>query len=182
MQMGNGGHPLQAAIRTEEPYTGVVEFSIGNAKSLFSEPAGPRYYRLYGYAGTTLDRADEDYLEDFIDIRIPDLDFTTSDICCYNVSFNGTTDLDLTNCTWDFGDGINLSGKVVVREINQTITANLTVYDRSEDGVEHCSNTSRVRVTFGTFSVPAISNMGIMVLIGVLAVLGILDHRRRRAD
>ncbi|CAD7767958.1 PKD domain protein [Candidatus Methanoperedenaceae archaeon GB50] len=104
----DGEHEVDAAIMTESPFNHVVEISISNAASLFTHPAGPRHYRLFGYGGTTLDGMPEDYMEKDLDIRIPDLDFTTEDICCYNMSFNGTADLPLANSTWDFGDGNTL--------------------------------------------------------------------------
>ncbi|MHC1565494.1 MAG: hypothetical protein ACXQS6_04145, partial [Candidatus Syntropharchaeales archaeon] len=97
---------VTAAIKTTSPYNDVVEIGVSGASKLFTPPASPRYYRLYGYADYyKYWVGGEDYLENELDIRAPELNFTAQDICCYNISFNGTTDLELANCTWEFGDG-----------------------------------------------------------------------------
>ncbi|MHC1595245.1 MAG: PKD domain-containing protein, partial [Candidatus Syntropharchaeales archaeon] len=103
------------------------------------------------------------------------------------VEFNGSLshadpygNRSISRYEWEFDDGVNLSGKVVVREINQTTTAKLTVYDNSSDGVEHCSDSSSITVWFTPHPVPASSNLGIMILIGLIAVIGALNLQRRR--
>ena len=101
---------VTAAINCTPPYYpanhSVVEIGVSDALDLFTLPAGPRNYRVYGYANIEFDPAPEDFLGGSIDIRAPNLNFNTSDICCYNVSFNGTSAPDdLVNCTWEFGDG-----------------------------------------------------------------------------
>ncbi|MCW7076523.1 MAG: PKD domain-containing protein, partial [Candidatus Syntrophoarchaeum sp.] len=107
------------------------------------------------------------------------------------VEFNGSLshadpygNRSISRYEWEFNDGVNLSGKVVVREINQTTTAKLTVYDNSSDGVEHCKSTSQVTVELISHQVPAISYPGIVLLIGLLALAGVFNlqrpSRRRR--
>ena len=111
--MEPSGFVAEAAIKTAEPYTHVVEFSISNV----SEFMDPTEYVFFGYIGSQMDAYEEDYLEQPVTPPSipPVLEFDFEHICCLNMRFNGSAshdpDGDIVNHTWDFGDG-NITGPI----------------------------------------------------------------------
>ena len=130
---------VTAAIKTTEPFTHFVEFSVGNVSGWV---ANPYKYSLYGYAGSLLDYAKEDYLDTFIYVTFPpvaNFTFVAGD-CNQTVRFDPSGSYDdpygcIVNYTWDFGDGtgeVRLSSSSFSHTFpvtNGTYNVSLTVTD-----------------------------------------------------
>jgi len=98
------------------------------------------------------------------------------------VEFNGSQshadpagERSISRYVWNFSDGMTLSGMVVTRNITETTVATLTVFDKTSDGVEHCSDKREVTVTVGSHPVPITSWTGIIFLFGVLSLLSLFS-------
>ncbi|MEA1944075.1 MAG: PKD domain-containing protein, partial [Euryarchaeota archaeon] len=131
---------VTAAIKTTGTFTPFVEFSVGNVSGWV---ANPYRYSLYGYAGSLLDYAPEDWLDTFIYVTFPpvaNFTFVAGD-CNQTVWFDPSRSYDdpyggIVNYTWDFGDGTgadkgsdNSSFSHTFPVTNGTYNVNLTVID-----------------------------------------------------
>jgi len=94
------GFEAKALIKLDEPYDHVVEFSMNKV----SEYMDTRNYALYGFAGSLIDTQNpEDPLTE--PIEVTEFDFECEGICCFNMSFTGTSCGNIANHTWTFDDG-----------------------------------------------------------------------------
>ena len=130
---------VEAAINTTN-FTSFVEFSVGNVTGWV---ANPYKYSLYGYAGSAIDFANEDWLGEVLYVTFPPVaNFTfVAGVCNQTVRFNPSGSYDdpyggIVNYTWDFGDGTpvdvrldNSSFSHTFPVTNGTYNVSLTVID-----------------------------------------------------
>ncbi|MCD6207591.1 MAG: PKD domain-containing protein, partial [Methanosarcinales archaeon] len=130
---------VEAAINTTN-FTSFVEFSVGNVTGWV---ANPYKYSLYGYAGSAIDFANEDWLGEVLYVTFPpvaNFTFVAGD-CNQTVWFDPSGSYDdpyggIVNYTWDFGDDTgdyvssnNSSFSHTFNDTYGTYNVNLTVID-----------------------------------------------------